>query len=216
MNITKHWRWAVAAAAIFVPAVAAGAVTIPFSFTSGTVIKAADVNANFTALKTAVDTLQAVQKPTLATAYDGSLFSLTFVSGQPNPWVSPAWVTGTADVAVPANGKVEADATVTLLADTFAALAPAVQIQLMMCYRVGTGTPTIPLAPGPTGYRSHIVYMPFSSISQSVVVHVHDVFPFAAATTVQFGLCAAAPDVTSVNDNRGRVISVTTTALVIP
>ncbi len=40
-RITRHWRWAVATAAIFVPAVALGTVTIPFvvSATDATFIK---------------------------------------------------------------------------------------------------------------------------------------------------------------------------------
>src|SRR5262245_15139906 len=60
MNIKNHWRWLVALGAVFVPGIALGAVTIPFTFQSGTLIRAADMNANFTALKNAVDQLQPI------------------------------------------------------------------------------------------------------------------------------------------------------------
>jgi hypothetical protein len=56
--INKSWRWLVALGAVFVPAVALGSLTLPYTFVSGTAIKAAEVNANFTAVKTSVDALE--------------------------------------------------------------------------------------------------------------------------------------------------------------
>jgi hypothetical protein len=56
--INKSWRWLVALGAVFVPAVALGSLTLPYTFVSGTAIKAAEVNANFTAVKTNVDGLE--------------------------------------------------------------------------------------------------------------------------------------------------------------
>jgi hypothetical protein len=53
-NKRKIGRWLGVLAAILVPAIATAALTIPNSFTSGTVIKSADVNANFAAVATAV------------------------------------------------------------------------------------------------------------------------------------------------------------------
>jgi hypothetical protein len=55
----KRWRWLGVAGALFVPAVAVAAVTLPFTFTPGTPVRASEVNANFAALKEAVDVLQA-------------------------------------------------------------------------------------------------------------------------------------------------------------
>jgi type VI protein secretion system component Hcp len=54
-RINRHWRWLVALGAVFVPAAVTGAVALPFSFSSGTPIRAAEVNANFDALRARLD-----------------------------------------------------------------------------------------------------------------------------------------------------------------
>ena len=56
-RINRHWRWLVAVGAVFVPAAVMGASTLPFTFSSGTPIRAAEVNANFDALQTKLDAL---------------------------------------------------------------------------------------------------------------------------------------------------------------
>lgn len=56
-RIRKQWRWAVALAAVFVPGIVSGALVLPFKFTAGTQINAADVNANFEALRAKLDSL---------------------------------------------------------------------------------------------------------------------------------------------------------------
>jgi type VI protein secretion system component Hcp len=56
-RINRHWRWLVALGAVFVPAAVMGAGTLPFTFSSGTPIRAAEVNANFDALQTKLDAL---------------------------------------------------------------------------------------------------------------------------------------------------------------
>jgi hypothetical protein len=48
-------RWLGVLAAVLVPAIATAALTIPNTFTAGTVIKSADVNANFAAVATEVN-----------------------------------------------------------------------------------------------------------------------------------------------------------------
>lgn len=58
----KNLKYFVLGASIVAAGLSALAVTIPNSFSAGQVISAAALNANFTALKTAVDTLEA--KPT--------------------------------------------------------------------------------------------------------------------------------------------------------
>jgi hypothetical protein len=59
MESTKrHWRLLGILGALFVPAAALAAVTIPFTFAPSTPIRASEVNANFAALKEAVDNLQ--------------------------------------------------------------------------------------------------------------------------------------------------------------
>lgn len=58
-NKRKIGRWLGVLAAVLVPAIATAALTIPNTFTSGTVIKSADVNANFAAVATAVSSDQA-------------------------------------------------------------------------------------------------------------------------------------------------------------
>ncbi|MFO0571747.1 MAG: hypothetical protein U0263_39345 [Polyangiaceae bacterium] len=56
--LKSSWKWLVALGAVFVPASLLAAVNIPNSFTAGTPIKAADMNANFSAIKTFVDGLE--------------------------------------------------------------------------------------------------------------------------------------------------------------
>ncbi len=58
MALKNSWKWLVALGAIFVPASLMAAVTVPNSFTAGTPIVAADMNANFTSIKTFVDGLE--------------------------------------------------------------------------------------------------------------------------------------------------------------
>jgi hypothetical protein len=53
-NKRKIGRWLGVLTAVLVPAIATAALTIPNTFTAGTVIKSADVNANFAAVATAV------------------------------------------------------------------------------------------------------------------------------------------------------------------
>jgi type VI protein secretion system component Hcp len=57
-RIEKNWRWLVAVAAVFVPGVVSGALSLPFTFTSGTPIRASEVNANFEALRAKLDAVQ--------------------------------------------------------------------------------------------------------------------------------------------------------------
>lgn len=56
-RLNTTWKWIVATAAVFVPA-ASMAVTIPHDFTAGTPIVAAEVNANFAELETAVTSVE--------------------------------------------------------------------------------------------------------------------------------------------------------------
>jgi hypothetical protein len=58
MTVRKSWKWLVALGAVFVPA-SVLAVSVPNSFTAGTPILAAEMNANFAALETAVTALEA-------------------------------------------------------------------------------------------------------------------------------------------------------------
>ena len=54
-NKPKIGRWLGVLAAVLIPAIATAALTIPNTFTAGTVIKSADVNANFAAVATSVN-----------------------------------------------------------------------------------------------------------------------------------------------------------------
>jgi hypothetical protein len=54
-NKRKIGRWLGVMAAVLVPAIATAALTIPNTFSAGTVIKSADVNANFAAVAAAVN-----------------------------------------------------------------------------------------------------------------------------------------------------------------
>lgn len=56
---TNSWKWLVALGAIFVPGLVSGALTLPYSFTSGQPIRAVEVNANFEALRSRIDSIQA-------------------------------------------------------------------------------------------------------------------------------------------------------------
>lgn len=62
----KNLKYFVLGAALVAVGLGAMAVTIPNTFSSGQVISAAQVNANFTALKTAVDALEAPNSVTTA------------------------------------------------------------------------------------------------------------------------------------------------------
>jgi hypothetical protein len=55
----RYWRWGVALAAVFVPGIATGALTLPHMFTAGAPIRAADVNANFDAVRQKSDSVEA-------------------------------------------------------------------------------------------------------------------------------------------------------------
>jgi hypothetical protein len=55
----RHWRWPIALAAVFVPGIATGALTLPHVFTPGTPIRAAEVNANFEAIRQQSDSIEA-------------------------------------------------------------------------------------------------------------------------------------------------------------
>jgi type VI protein secretion system component Hcp len=56
-RIQKKWRWLVALAAVFVPGIVTGALSLPFTFSAGSPIRASEVNANFEALRAQVDAL---------------------------------------------------------------------------------------------------------------------------------------------------------------
>jgi hypothetical protein len=57
-GIGKSWKWLVAMGAVFVPATLLAAVDIPNTFSAGTPIRAAEMNANFNALETFVNDLE--------------------------------------------------------------------------------------------------------------------------------------------------------------
>jgi hypothetical protein len=75
-------RWGIALAGVFVPAIAAGALTLPYTFTSGTAIRAAEVNANFAAIKAKVDALEAA-KPFVIEKYDAGPVPVPDIVNQP-------------------------------------------------------------------------------------------------------------------------------------
>jgi hypothetical protein len=55
----RHWRWPIALAAVFVPGIATGALTLPHVFIPGTPIRSAEVNANFDAVRQKSDSIEA-------------------------------------------------------------------------------------------------------------------------------------------------------------
>lgn len=55
----RYWRWPVALAAVFVPGIATGALTLPHVFTPGQPIRAAEVNANFESIRQKSDSVEA-------------------------------------------------------------------------------------------------------------------------------------------------------------
>ena len=84
MERTKrtHWRWVGVLAALLVPPIATAALTLPNIFTAGTVIKAADVNANFNAVRDHANTVE-TQLATLqaAVAAHPNVIGLARVAG---------------------------------------------------------------------------------------------------------------------------------------
>ncbi len=62
-QMRKKWRWAVAAAAVFVPGIVTGALSLPYTFSAGQPIRAAEVNANFEALRARLDALGTTPAP---------------------------------------------------------------------------------------------------------------------------------------------------------
>lgn len=64
---TKKWRWLGVLGAVFVPAIVVASVNVPFTFTSGTPIRASEMNANIQALKTAIDGEGAVAPAAMGT-----------------------------------------------------------------------------------------------------------------------------------------------------
>src|ERR1700759_3016778 len=63
MQMRKNWRWLVAAAAVFVPGIVTGALSLPYTFSAGQPIRAAEVNANFEALRARLDALGSAATP---------------------------------------------------------------------------------------------------------------------------------------------------------
>jgi hypothetical protein len=176
-RVRSRWKWLVALGAVFVPAISLGTVVLPTTFTSGAVLKADDLNANFAALKASVEQLQA-QKPIVLED-----FTAGPVTGA-NGW---AWLAGTAaDVEVPAGAQVSVSVSLyaTPIPDDTGGPS-AFRGQFAVCYRTGTGVPTIAklqsialLADGTFGL-------------QQVPVHVQDTLQFAAAGSYRFGVCAS-------------------------
>jgi len=94
-RIQKNWRWLVALGAVFVPGIVSGALTLPFKFTAGTPIKAADVNANFEALRAKLDALSATPAlPTVGTVTLPGILTAApirkFTQAMSMPWPSAA------------------------------------------------------------------------------------------------------------------------------
>jgi type VI protein secretion system component Hcp len=56
-RMQQGWRWLGVLGAVFVPAIVMGALELPFTFQSGSAIKASEVNANFEALAAKFDAL---------------------------------------------------------------------------------------------------------------------------------------------------------------
>jgi type VI protein secretion system component Hcp len=67
LRIAGGWKWAVALGAVFVPALVMGAIDLPYTFKAGTPIKAAEMNANFDALKARLDALAPAASPDVGT-----------------------------------------------------------------------------------------------------------------------------------------------------
>lgn len=77
--------WALALTAFIVMG-----LTIPNNFTAGTTISSAEMNANFAAVKTAVDALEAVALPTS----QGTVLGYVFVNGATGAATNPFMKTG--------------------------------------------------------------------------------------------------------------------------
>jgi hypothetical protein len=163
--IKTGWRWLIALAAVFVPAVAAGALTLPYTFTSGTAIRAAEMNANFGAVKAQVDALEAA-KPQLVEKSDSA--TVTIPLGASN-----AWITGTPATSLNVGSKV-------LLTATFEHNGFAQDVDFKACYRVGS-TVTI------GDHRLNTPYTP-DALQQ---FSLQDVFSITTAGSYEFGICAS-------------------------
>ncbi|HEY2404820.1 MAG TPA: hypothetical protein VGI10_02410 [Polyangiaceae bacterium] len=181
MKITRHWRWLIATGAIFVPAVALGTVTIPFSFTSGTVIKAADMNSNFSAFKTAVDALQA-QKPIVVSSWDAAATTNGPGGGDPAFIPDPTgagstfW-RGTAATSVPAGATVSVSV-------TFLPINQGGTMRMAACAVPSSGS----FLNSPTHFFTPASPTDTSAVA-SMEVRIQHVFTIATAGSYRFGLC---------------------------
>jgi hypothetical protein len=80
----SYWHWLGALGAVLVPAIVTAALTLPNTFTAGTVIKAADVNANFAAVVThasGVDTSIASLQTQVATLQAAAPIAYAKITG---------------------------------------------------------------------------------------------------------------------------------------
>jgi hypothetical protein len=160
-------RWGIALAGVFVPAIAAGALTLPYTFTSGTAIRAAEVNANFAAIKAKVDALEAA-KPFVIEKYDAGPVPVPDIVNQ--PLAAGWWIVGTSPTSVVAGSKV-------FLHSSFDLTGSVYWYDTAPCYRVGT---TVTLGEQLRHFKS-------TTLSS---FYTQDVFTIPTTGSYEFGLCA--------------------------
>ncbi|HMR05233.1 MAG TPA: hypothetical protein PKA88_05635 [Polyangiaceae bacterium] len=100
MMFKNSWKWLVALGAVFVPASLMAAVTIPNTFTAGTTIVAADMNANFAAIKTFVDGLETTVNGKANAAATGTQYTNTPNGKSVYAWSGSCHTSTTANCAV--------------------------------------------------------------------------------------------------------------------
>ncbi len=184
----KNLKYFALGAAIVAVGLGAMAVTIPNTFSSGQVISAAQVNANFTALKTAVDALEAPGSVNTAKIADNAVTAAK-IADEPGQAQSFTGATTTLDGTV----QVVRSVTITPPAAGFVLIVTSAEVRLT--HTNGTDSAVqfgVSASTSFTPDQDKSIFLPSTAPSglYSQVAAAQKIFPVAGGAALTFNLLA--------------------------